>query len=127
MAVKYKTVARKNPQNPIAPAKHYAVAVNGGEVDLDKLTKLIGDGSTVREADIYAVLISLVNVAEQELADGKTIRLGKLGSLSLSLSSNGEDTAEQVTTNSIKKAKILYRSNKRLKKMLRNLEYQKVQ
>lgn len=126
MAVKFKTIQKKNPQDLAAAPKHYAIAVNEGTVDIDRLSQLVGDGSTVRQNDIYAVIIGLVNVIQGELSEGRHVNLGKLGTFGVSVSSSGSDTAEEVTASNIKSAKVLYRPSKELKNMLKVLSYTKV-
>jgi predicted histone-like DNA-binding protein len=126
MAVLFKTIQRKNPQDLNAPGQYYALAVRNGEVDLDKLSALISDGSTVRQNDVYAVLIGLVNVIISQLQDGRTIRLGKLGSLAVSISSEGKPLEEEVNAASIKKARINYRPEKELQNMLKILKFEKM-
>jgi len=52
--------------------------------------------------------------------------LGELGSLRVSIESNGEATREEVNASSIKSAKCIFSPGKELKKMQKNLEYVKV-
>jgi len=125
MSVTYKVIQRKNPQDLAATPKYYAIVVRGKDVDLDQLSALISDGSTVRQNDVYAVLIGLVNVIIAQLQDGNVVRLGKLGSLAISISSAGEDLEEDVSSTSIRRARINYRPQKELQDMLKILKFQK--
>ncbi len=125
MSIKFKPVAHKNLQNPTAPPKYYAVAEKQGITDLDDLALQIAQKSTVSRADVYAVIISFVENTIGELKAGRTVKLGKMGSFSISLSSNGMETPEDVTSQSIKKAKMLYRPGAELKEMLKSLKYEK--
>ena len=52
MALKIKTVARKNPQDPEAPQKYYAQAISSGKVDLEGLCERISQNSTLSEGEI---------------------------------------------------------------------------
>ncbi|MCV9388133.1 HU family DNA-binding protein [Reichenbachiella ulvae] len=105
--------------------KYYASAKMSGELDIDQLTKSIERTSTVNGADIRAVLYSLVEVASEELSRGNIVRLGDLGSMRVSISSEGLPTEEEVTANAIKSSKVLFTPGKRLKEMQKVLEYQK--
>lgn len=125
MPIKYKALERKNPQDRAAAAKWYASAVSNGSIDLDSLSAAISDGSTVRQADVYAVLIGLVSEVSKQLADGKIVKLGKLGSFTVNIGSNGVDTEEEVNSGLIKSAKIVYRPASDLKNMLKTLSYEK--
>jgi predicted histone-like DNA-binding protein len=60
-----------------------------------------------------------------ELSEGRTVEPGKLGSFSISLSSEGADTPETLTAASIKKSRIIYRPGTEIKKIPRNLTYEK--
>jgi len=128
MAVKYKVIERGQPG--VAGGgekKYYANAVTNGELTLEKLTKRIEKNSTVGGADIRAVLYSLVEIMQDGLEEGAIVRLGDLGSLRISISSNGETNEEDITAHSIKSSKCIFTPGKELKKMLKNLEYQKVE
>lgn len=125
MPVKFRVIQKKNPQDLAATPKNYAIAINGGTVDIDRLSELVADGSTVRQNDIYAVIIGLVNVIQGELKEGRNVNLGKLGTFAISLSSNPSDTPEEVNASNIKSAKVLYRPGKELKNMLKTLSYTK--
>ncbi len=48
------------------------------------------------------------------LAQGRIVRLDKLGSLYATLSSQGEEEADKVTANSIRKVGVNYRPGKRI-------------
>ncbi|WP_420572969.1 HU family DNA-binding protein [Kordia sp.] len=126
MPVKFKVIQKKNPQDLAATPKSYAIAVSDGTVDIDRLSVLVGDGSTVRQNDIYAVIIGLVNVIQGELSEGRSVNLGKLGTFSIGISSNPSDTPEEVGASNIKSAKVNYRPGKELKNMLKVLSYTKV-
>ncbi|MGQ1783819.1 MULTISPECIES: HU family DNA-binding protein [unclassified Saccharicrinis] len=128
MAVKYKVIERGQPG--VAGGgekKFYASAVSNGELTLEKLTKRIERTSTVGGADIRAVLYSLVENIQDGLEEGAIVRLGELGSLRISIGSNGEETREEVGSNSIKSAKCIFTPGKELKKMQKNLDYVKVE
>ena len=126
MSVKFKTITRKNPRDLLAPEKYYPSSITGNVLDLNELADLVGDGSTVRRNDVYAVLIGLVDVAKKQLELGNMVRLGDLGSFSINVSATGKDTATEVTATSIEKAKIIFRPSGNLKNMLKALRYEKV-
>lgn len=126
MAVKFKTIEKGQPGVVGGgQKKFYASPVSNGEADLEALTKAIEKVCTVNGADIRAVLYAMVETTDDLLADGRIVRLGELGSLRVSFSSEGKDTAEEVNANSIKSSKIIFTPGKMLKKMLDNLEYKK--
>jgi predicted histone-like DNA-binding protein len=125
MSIKYKTIARKNLQKPADPVKYYAIASASGKTDIDKLSQLIANNSTVSRTDVYAVIMGLLETVTEELAEGNTVSLGKLGSFTVNVKSDGVETAEAVTAATIKGAKIVYRPGTELKNMLKTLKFEK--
>jgi len=125
MAVKYKVVEMGNPGNPTAPKKHYARIVSNGETSLHSLSKEIAGRSSLTVGDVKNVIEQFIELIPQHLADGKIVRLGSLGSISLSCSSEGEETAAKVSPASIKSVKASYRPSNDLKSSLGKLKFEK--
>ena len=126
MSVKYRVIEKGQPGIiGGGDKKYYALAQMTGEADIDQLTANIEKISTVSGADIRAVLYALVDVATDELADSKIVRLGDLGSLRLSLKSSGVDAPDDVKVSAIKGTKVLFTPGKKLKEMQKTLTYQK--
>ena len=125
MSVKYKVLPRKNPQDLFAPEKFYAAAIADGETNLDKLAEQISYQCTVTESDCYAVLLSLERNIISELEQGRIVKLGRLGNFQIGVSSEGKDTAAEVTSGAIVKTRILFRPGKRLRSLLKDLSFRK--
>lgn len=126
MPVKFKVIERGQPG--VAGGgdkKFYANAVSSGEQTLAGLTKSIEKISTVSGADIRAVLYALVDVSVEALSNGNIVRLGELGSLRMSLKSEGRDQPEQVNASSIKNANIIFTPGTRIKEMLATVKFVK--
>ena len=126
MSVKFKTLPRKNPQDLVAPEKFYASVVGDGEVTMDNLAEIISYQCTVTEADCYAVLISLEKNIISELAQGRIVKLGRLGNFQVGISSEGMITPEEVNANSITKTRINFRPGKKMRSLLNDLSFKKV-
>ena len=125
MSIKYKVLPRKNPQDMMAPEKFYAAAIADGEVNLDKLAEQISYQCTVTESDCYAVLLSLERNIISELEQGRIVKLGRLGNFQVGISSEGKETAEEVNSHAITKARILFRPGKKLRSLLNDLSFRK--
>ncbi len=125
MAIKYKVLPRRNPQDVTAPEKFYAAAIADGDVDLDRLAELISYQCTVTASDCYAVLLSLEHNIVGELGQGRIVRLGRLGNFQVGISSEGQDFEMDVNSNSITKSRILFRPGKKLRTMLNDLSFKK--
>jgi len=119
-------VERVNPQDVAAPRKFYAQAIASGKTDLDRLAYLISNQSTVRKADCKAVLEAFVHNMEDEMRQGRIVELGDLGNFQIGVSSRGEDTAEDVSENSVRSAHYNFRPGRTLRNSLRTLRYKLV-
>ena len=126
MPIKFNVIERGEPGvTGGGQKKYYASAVSNGEMNLNGLTKNIEKISTVSGADIRAVLYAMVDVMKDALDEGKIVCLGDLGSLRVSISSNGEDAADKVTGFSVKSAKTIFTPGPALKEMLKLLKFEK--
>jgi predicted histone-like DNA-binding protein len=125
MAIKFKVLPRKNPQDQTAPEKFYAAAVADGDVDLDRLAELISYQCTVTETDCYAVLMALEHNIIGELKQGRIVKLGRLGNFQVGISSTGSDTAAEVSATAIRKSRILFRPGKKMRTMLDGVSFKK--
>lgn len=124
--VHLKKVGKKNPMDVSLPEKFYAQAIGNGHTDLERLAYLASNQSTVRESDCYAVLLALEHNIMDELRSGRIVSLGKVGRFQVGVSSKGSELPEEVGTQSVKSAHLNFRPGKRLRKMLRNLDYKLV-
>jgi predicted histone-like DNA-binding protein len=125
MAIKFKTIARKNLQKPSEPAKWYASAVGDGETKLNDLAQYASETSTVSKADILAVLESTLTKVSKDLSEGKIVRVGEYFTLQMSVSSEGSEKEEEVTASKIKKSKINFRPGKMLGDMIKLATFSK--
>ena len=101
------------------------MAVPQNYIGLKALSESISNGSTFRKADVYGVLLSLVEVMEQEFKNGNAVVMGDLGRFSVSVKSSPCTDASQVTAQKIINQKIDYRPSKHLKSVLETLTYKK--
>ncbi|MEQ8470688.1 MAG: hypothetical protein RIC35_05860 [Marinoscillum sp.] len=127
MSIKFNVIERGQPG--VAGGgdkKYYASAKMTGEVDIDQLTNSIEKISTVSGADIRAVLYALVDVAGDALAGSNIVRLGDLGTLRVSISSDGQESADKVNASAIRSNKVLFAPGKKLKEMQKLATYEKI-
>ncbi|MFT3740385.1 MAG: HU family DNA-binding protein [Breznakibacter sp.] len=126
MAIKFRVIERGQPG--VAGGgerKFYVSPVMSGELTLTGLTKSIEKISTVSGADIRAVVYAMVDVMRDSLANGQIVRLGELGSLRVSLNSEGKATADAVTAAAVKNTRVIFTPGKDIKDMLKTLEFRK--
>lgn len=126
MAIKYNVVQKPEPGVPGGGVKKwYASTAVNGEADIDLLINRVAMMSTMSSGDVQGVIYTLVDVIVEELAEGNITRLGQLGDFRVSISSHGFDNEEDVNAQAIRRAKINFRPGPKLKRMLKNLTFEK--
>jgi len=126
MPVKYNVVERKNPLDKNATPKFYASAKADGEINLKSIAKEISGGSTtVSDTDVLAVLNDLIKAMTRHLTEGEIVKLGDFGNFQITISSEGAETAEKVTSANIKSQKITFRPGADLRDMLKIVKFEK--
>lgn len=126
MAIKFKAILRG--QAGVTGGgvkKYYASPIMNGELSLEDLTQGIEKRSTVSGTDIRAVLYALVDLSVESLAKGTIVRLGDLGSIRVSLSAEGVEDEEGVTSATIKGANIIFTPGTKIKDVLASVKFQK--
>ena len=113
-----KVIQKKNPAEPEASPRFYGSVVRGGRVDLESLATSVSERCSLRRADVHGVLVALMDIIPNELADGKLVSLGKIGSLFVNISSEGAETPEEYSASLVKKMNVRYRPTKELRKKL---------
>ena len=127
MSVKFSVTPRKDPRDQNSQPKYYATVRSNGRVDTHGIAKDINKISTISSVDTAAVLEAFMNVVPDQLADGKIVELGDFGTFRVSVSSEGAEQPEAVTTRSITDVRILFQPGKRFKKLINSTEFEKIQ
>ena len=126
MSIPFNVVSKHNPLQPKSARKFYAVAQSTGEADFRDMAKEIAEITTVSVPDAVAVLESLVMIIPRHIEKGEIIRLGELGSLRLTINSEGSDTADAVSARNVKKANYRFTAGNELQQTLKILKYTRV-
>jgi predicted histone-like DNA-binding protein len=127
MAINYKIREKTEPGVAGGGAKKfYATMATNGEATIDDIVKQIEMSSTFSEPDIRGTIYALENAIQDFLANSKIVRLETLGSLYPTLSSKGENSADEVDSGSIKKVGVYYRPGKRILETINNTKFHKV-
>ncbi len=127
MSVTYRVTERINPRDITLPKKFYARIVNGDDVSFDELAGVISKVSNLNYGSVVGALATLIEVIEMQLIHGRPVKLSNLGTLYLTLSSEGTDAEEDFRTGNIKGGRIRFRPGAKLKKTVKNLEFEKSQ
>ena len=102
----YKVVERQNALTK--QLQYYAQVSPVTPVTLDQIVELIEKRSTVTSADVKAVLDALQFEVRNALVDGKSVRLGDLGSFRPTLSSRSALSADAFLPANIKGVRVRY-------------------
>ena len=122
----YTVKERYNPKAPEEPRKYYAFPKATGNAGLRVLAKRITRESTVSMMDSLAVLEGLFQVIPDYLMAGNIVELGQLGSLRLSISSEGAENPDEFTVSMIRKTNILFRPGSEFKDELATVKFNRV-
>jgi len=126
MSVKYTLALRGNPGDTSVEKKYYAQATSVGEINLKRLSSEISSSSVLSESDVLMVLNKLAKTVNQHLSKGRIVRFDNFGSFCISLKSDGVEKPEEFDTILLRSAKVIFRPNPDTKKMLNNLEFEKI-
>ena len=123
--MKYKLVERKNPQQPQASGKLYAAPVNDGKVSQKDISAEIVALSSLTRGDVSNVIENLLDTIPKYLLMGKSVSLGELGTMRISFSSEGVDTAEEFTISKISGIRVLFTPSPSLRKSITGIKFEK--
>ncbi|MFY0653819.1 MAG: hypothetical protein JXQ96_17390 [Cyclobacteriaceae bacterium] len=127
MSVKYKVVPKGQPGVVGGgTTKYYASLVRGEKVDTRKFAEDIAEMNLLSTTAVYAVLEAFFKRSNHYLSNGQILDLSQFGTFLPYLGSKGVDTPEEVNPNSFKKFYVNYRPAKIQKRLMRNVEFQKV-
>ncbi len=99
MAISFKLVARKNPQNPAAAPLYYAQATSNGKRDLKSLAVDVARHTTMSVADVHGVLLALQEEIIVALKEGSIVELGDLCSFYPTVYSEGVANPDEFKAN----------------------------
>ncbi|MGV8095352.1 MAG: HU family DNA-binding protein [Mangrovibacterium sp.] len=127
MSLKYHVIERGQPGVVGGgEKKHYAHIVYGDEATVDEMVKDIEKFSALSEPDIRGVIIALENTIQSKLSDSRIVRMDRIGSFYPAISSRGESTAEEVSSESITKKGVNFRPGARILKAIDDAGVKKV-
>lgn len=129
MSLKFKLVQRKDFSQDAADDDKlfYAQIVSNGVVSFDELCDDVAEESALSSADVKATMDRIVRKVKQHLRNGRTVSLGELGTLRLSIGSKGAETAKSFDANTMmKKPNIIYTPPKKLKEACQDVTYTRV-
>lgn len=113
--MKFKLIARKNPQDLKSAPKYYAQPEYNGMVDIDFIAKQIAGRSSLTAGDIKNVLSNFLEEVPTFMLLGYSVKLNELGTFRISFSSKGTDVASDFKTTMMNGLKVIYTPDAALK------------
>ena len=102
----------------------FATAQYADVMTIEKFAKHIAThGCVYSRADISAILYLAVDCMREMLLEGKKVRLGDLGDFSVSLASNGAETAEKFSAQNITGVKVIWDAGAQFKDLILDAEF----
>lgn len=120
--MKYRLVVKKDPMRNMEE-KFYANAVKLGTKDIFDIADLISGRSSLTCGDILNVLSNFLDEGPPLLRDGFSVQLGELGTLRITLASNGAATKKEFHAESIK-PRVIFRPSARFMKRISDNHYE---
>lgn len=116
MAVFYK-LYQDNRTSSKFKGQWYARAVHTGTVDIDDLAEEMQANCTVKRADIVAVLSELVETMKKHLQMSHRVKLDRLGSFKIGMSTKPAATPQDFTANgNVKSVHVLFQPETKIEK-----------
>lgn len=115
MAILVKPVKRHNPTDPDAPKKWYVTQVTTAQVDETQVAMDLAEETTLNPSEAMMAIRQLRKVLLRRLLSGESVKLGNWGSFSVTISSTGADTKEEVTARNIKSVNLNFQADEAFK------------
>jgi predicted histone-like DNA-binding protein len=106
--------------------KYYASIDRDTRVDTRTILDEISELNVAHSGAILAVLETFLSRIHYHLVNGRGVELGQMGTFYPSISSGSASKAEDITRESIKRLKVLFRPSKLLKDRLSTVKFEKV-
>ena len=126
MAIKFKLVPKRNPQDMNAAPQFYAQVAVSGKDTTNTLAKEIAQNTTMGRADIIGVLTALSDAVANRLAMGRSVDLLDLCIISPKVASEGVDNEADFNAGShMRKVGVNIRPKKNLIQAVENAGVEK--
>ena len=122
--MKYKLIQKVNPLEPDSDRKWYSSPVKTGTINNYQLSKGIAAKSSMTRGAVLNVIENMVDEIPKYLMDGYSVNLNNLGTLRISLSSEGVNSPEDFTDDNIKNMRVVFTPSPEFKKSLKNIKYE---
>lgn len=120
--MKYKLIQKANPLKPDSKRKWYASPIKKGTINNYQLSKGMAAKSSMTRGAVLNVIENIVDEIPFYLTEGYSVNLNNLGTLRISLSSNGVENPEDFSEKNIKNPKVIFTPSPEFKETLLNMK-----
>lgn len=125
--MKYRLIQKPNPLEPDSKRKWYASPIKAGTINNYQLSKGIAAKSSMTRGAVLNVIENMVDEIPKYLTEGYSVNLNNLGTLRLSLSSEGVLDPDSFNDANIKNMRVVFTPSPEFKKTLQNIEFEKTE
>lgn len=110
---KYKLLKKVNPQKRNEAPKWYAVSISDPALETKEMARAATENTSTAPIELEAAIELFLKYAKEQLQQGRVVRLGDLGTLRVSISSEGADSPLNFNPQTmIKKARVVFTPNR---------------
>lgn len=123
MTLFFNKVQRFNPSNPTAPKLWYPLIKSIGKMTEKQVAKEISEETTLNPKEAEMAIYQFQKVLVKALLDGKTVKLGELGTFQVTISCKGVESEAEVSSANIKKINLRFTPSIELKQSLEKAHF----
>lgn len=90
-------------------------------LSFNEVCRLIAHRTTLTEGEVAFVLTEVAQVVVENIEDGRGTELGALGSVEISAETQSKPAAEELTLDTVKRVKLIYKPSLKIKKALKKV------
>lgn len=126
MSLEYKIISTYKPGQGKEGERIWFPKLTGTtQVNLQDVAHILAKRSTASESDVYLIMMGLVDLLPELLANGNTIKIERFGTFRLHAKVKTESTASKVTQDHIKEIRLSFKPDNEIKKTLQSIKVPK--
>ena len=123
MSILLKPVQRINPQDPKGERKWYPVQYTTDIVGEIELGEMISYETTLNPMEAAMVIRQLGKILPAVLMDGKSVRLGGIGTFNIRLRTEGAESRDKLTARNVKEVRMSFRPDQTTRETLQRAAF----
>ncbi|MDR1005618.1 MAG: HU family DNA-binding protein [Bacteroidales bacterium] len=125
MSYQYKVKEKKVNLTGETQYKFFATPVSMGQVSTDEIINEIAERTTLAPSDLVGAITALSSIITEKIKRGYSVKLDRLGTFGLSITSDGFSDAAKCTPAKVKAKKVWFRADKRMKEAVSDTNFER--